>query len=59
MEYSGSEFGLKFNFTTLFIDAMCFLGLASDRKKMSDQFIDARSKRTGDNSRKKYYKRKI
>ena len=53
MDYSGSEFGLKFNFTTLFIDAMCFLGLASDRKKMSDQIVEARSKRTGDNSKKK------
>ena len=59
MDYSGREFGLMFNFTTLFIDAMCFLGLASDRKKMSEQIIEARSKRTGDNSRKKYYKRKI
>jgi len=52
MDYSTSEYGLKLNFTTLFIDAMHLLGLAYDRKKMSQQIIEARSNRTGDNSRK-------
>lgn len=34
-DYSASEFGItkQFNPTTLFIDTMCYLGLASDRKR--------------------------
>lgn len=49
-DYSASEFGLKLNPTTCFIDFMCFLGLASDCKKATKQMILARKERTGDGS---------
>ncbi|KAM4809835.1 stearoyl-CoA desaturase 5 [Rhinophrynus dorsalis] len=49
-DYSTSEFGLKFNPTTCFIDLMCFLGLANDCKKATRQMIMARKLRTGDGS---------
>ncbi|GAA6224077.1 acyl-CoA desaturase-like [Lates japonicus] len=49
-DYAASEFGYKLNLTTMFIDFMCFLGLASDRKKVSKEMIIARMKRTGDYS---------
>lgn len=49
-DYSTSEFGYTLNITTLFIDLMCFLGLASDRKKVSKEMITARIQRTGDGS---------
>uniref|UniRef100_A0A8C9EH81 stearoyl-CoA 9-desaturase n=1 Tax=Pavo cristatus TaxID=9049 RepID=A0A8C9EH81_PAVCR len=51
-DYSTSEFGWRFNLTTAFIDFMCFLGLASDRKKVSKEVILARKMRTGDGSHK-------
>uniref|UniRef100_A0A8C4UEX1 stearoyl-CoA 9-desaturase n=1 Tax=Falco tinnunculus TaxID=100819 RepID=A0A8C4UEX1_FALTI len=51
-DYSTSEFGWRFNVTTAFIDLMCFLGLASDRKKVSKEVILARKMRTGDGSHK-------
>uniref|UniRef100_A0A8D2NP93 stearoyl-CoA 9-desaturase n=1 Tax=Zosterops lateralis melanops TaxID=1220523 RepID=A0A8D2NP93_ZOSLA len=51
-DYSTSEFGWRFNPTTAFIDLMCFLGLASDRKKVSKEVILARKMRTGDGSHK-------
>uniref|UniRef100_A0A8B9MP31 stearoyl-CoA 9-desaturase n=1 Tax=Accipiter nisus TaxID=211598 RepID=A0A8B9MP31_9AVES len=51
-DYSTSEFGWRFNLTTAFIDLMCFLGLASDRKKVSKEVILARKMRTGDGSHK-------
>ncbi|XP_075462439.1 stearoyl-CoA desaturase 5 [Ascaphus truei] len=47
-DYSTSEFGLKFNPTTCFIDFMCFLGMASDCKKATKQMILARKARSGD-----------
>ncbi|KAJ8418214.1 hypothetical protein AAFF_G00139230 [Aldrovandia affinis] len=49
-DYSTSEFGCKFNLTTFFIDSMCFLGLATDRKKASRELVQARVQRTGDGS---------
>ncbi|XP_046873912.1 stearoyl-CoA desaturase 5-like [Hypomesus transpacificus] len=49
-DYSTSEFGLRFNPTTCFIDLMCFLGLADSRKKATPQIIQARKLRTGDGS---------
>ncbi|XP_017924591.1 acyl-CoA desaturase [Manacus vitellinus] len=51
-DYSTSEFGWRFNLTTAFIDLMCLLGLASDRKKVSKEVILARKMRTGDGSHK-------
>ncbi|XP_008050376.2 stearoyl-CoA desaturase 5-like [Carlito syrichta] len=49
-DYSASEFGLKFNPTTWFIDAMCLLGLATDRKRAPKPMIEARKAKTGDGS---------
>lgn len=51
-DYATSEFGVKMNLTTAFIDLMCFLGLASDRKRVSKQMALARAKRTGDGCHK-------
>ena len=51
-DYATSEFGYKLNITAAFIDLMCFLGLASDRKKVSKELIQSRVKRTGDGSHK-------
>lgn len=51
-DYATSEFGSKLNFTTAFIDLMCFLGLASDRKQASPEVVKARVQRTGDGSHK-------
>lgn len=49
-DYATSEFGWKLNVTTAFIDLMCFLGLAKERKKVSKETIIARIQRTGDGS---------
>ncbi|XP_012502599.1 PREDICTED: stearoyl-CoA desaturase 5 [Propithecus coquereli] len=49
-DYSASEFGLNFNPTTWFIDFMCWLGLATDRKQVTKPMIEARKARTGDGS---------
>lgn len=49
-DYSTSEFGLRFNPTTCFIDLMCWMSLASNRKKASVEIIQARKLRTGDGS---------
>lgn len=51
-DYSTSEFGWRLNPTTAFIDLMCFLGLASDRKKVSKELILARMQRTGNGCNK-------
>ncbi|XP_074856039.1 stearoyl-CoA desaturase [Carettochelys insculpta] len=51
-DYSTSEFGWHYNFTTAFIDLMCLLGLASDCKTVSREVILARKIRTGDGSHK-------
>ena len=47
-DYSTSEFGLRVNPTTAFIDFMRVIGLAYDCRKMSQETILARRKRTGD-----------
>ncbi|KAJ3607458.1 hypothetical protein NHX12_024509 [Muraenolepis orangiensis] len=49
-DYATSEYGCKLNITTCFIDLMCFLGLASDRKRVSREAVQARVQRTGDGS---------
>lgn len=49
-DYSTSEFGWRCNLTTIFIDCMAKLGLASDRKKMSHEAVFRRKQRTGDGS---------
>uniref|UniRef100_A0A8D0VBE9 Stearoyl-CoA desaturase 5 n=1 Tax=Sus scrofa TaxID=9823 RepID=A0A8D0VBE9_PIG len=49
-DYSASELGLNFNPTTWFIDFMCWLGLATDRKRATKLMIEARKARTGDGS---------
>lgn len=49
-DYASSEFGCKLNLTTCFIDFMCFLGLAKDRKRVSREVVSARVQRTGDGS---------
>lgn len=49
-DYSTSEFGLRFNLTTFFIDTMALLGLAHGRRKMTGEAIEARKGRTGDGS---------
>ncbi|XP_038613616.1 acyl-CoA desaturase [Tachyglossus aculeatus] len=51
-DYSTSEYRWHINITTFFIDFMCFLGLAYDRKKVSKEVILARCSRTGDGSHK-------
>ncbi|ETE61469.1 hypothetical protein L345_12777, partial [Ophiophagus hannah] len=51
-DYSTSEYGWRWNFTTSFIDLMCFLGLASNCKKVAKGTILARKIRTGDGSHK-------
>lgn len=51
-DYATSEFGWRFNVTTAFIDAMSFLGLASDCKTAKKETIMARKIRTGDGSHK-------
>ena len=49
-DYSASEFGWKINITTMFIDFMALLGLATDRKKPSKDNVQKRRLRTGDGS---------
>ncbi|XP_067224931.1 acyl-CoA desaturase [Chanodichthys erythropterus] len=49
-DYSTSEYGWRLNLTTCFIDLMCFLGLASDPKRVSREAVLARVQRTGDGS---------
>ncbi|EDV29761.1 Acyl-CoA desaturase [Trichoplax sp. H2] len=48
-DYSASEFRFL-NFTTLFIDACAWLGLASNRRKVSAEAIKRRINRTGKSS---------
>ncbi|XP_068610843.1 acyl-CoA desaturase [Brachionichthys hirsutus] len=49
-DYSASELGGGFNFTTGFINLMCALGLAKDPKSVSRETVRARAQRTGDGS---------
>ena len=46
-DYKAGEFGWKINLTTIFIDLMALLGLASDRKVVPKATIKARKLRTG------------
>ncbi|GBO17663.1 Stearoyl-CoA desaturase 5 [Araneus ventricosus] len=48
-DYATSEYGIKFNLTTLFIDTMAWLRLAYDRKTVSKGMVEARKLRTGEN----------
>ena len=47
-DYSASEHGWKLNPTTLFIDLMAFVGLATNRKTTSPELVHRRKERTGD-----------
>ncbi|XP_054838951.1 acyl-CoA desaturase-like isoform X2 [Eublepharis macularius] len=51
-DYSTSEFGWRWNLTTTFINLMCYLGLASDCKRVDKATVLARKIRTGDGSHK-------
>ncbi|KAG8184340.1 hypothetical protein JTE90_005358 [Oedothorax gibbosus] len=48
-DYAASEYGIKYNLTTMFIDVMAWLGQAYDRKTASKGMIKARKLRTGEN----------
>lgn len=50
-DYSTSELKYAFNLTTLFIDAMAYIGQAYDLKRTSPQVVLARRLRTGDLSK--------
>ncbi|XP_054724780.1 acyl-CoA desaturase-like [Uloborus diversus] len=49
-DYATSEYGVKYNITTAFIDCMAWLGLAYDRKTVPKATIKARKLRTGPDS---------
>ena len=49
-DYAASEYGIKINLTTLFIDSMAKIGWAYDRKTVSQEIIRQRKLRTGDGS---------
>ena len=49
-DYSASEFGWKFNPTTMFIDFMAWIGQVEGRKKISNEMVSAHKIRTGDGS---------
>ncbi|XP_040913211.1 acyl-CoA desaturase-like [Toxotes jaculatrix] len=51
-DYAASELGWRLNLSTVFIDLMCFLGLAKDRKRVSKEMILARIRRTGGGNNK-------
>ena len=46
-DYATSEYGIKFNPTTAFIDFFAMIGWAYDRKKVSGEMILDRKQRTG------------
>jgi len=46
-DYSTSEWGFQYNLTTMFLDTMCVLGLAWDRRTASHNIVMARANRTG------------
>ena len=46
-DYATSEYGIKYNLTTAFIDVMAWLGLAYDLKTAKKESITARKLRTG------------
>jgi len=47
-DYSTSEFGFKYNATTMFIDTMAWLGLAEHLKKASPEAVLHKQQRSGD-----------
>lgn len=47
-DYSTSEFGLKLNLTTAFIDFMALLGQAYDLRKIPQEVVNMRKRRTGE-----------
>ncbi len=48
-DYAASEFGgYYFNFTKVFIDGLYWMGLVSERKKISPEMVISRRMRTGD-----------
>lgn len=47
-DYATSEYKYGINFTTIFIDAMAFLGLAYDRKMASKDNIASRKQKTAE-----------
>ncbi|GFU07602.1 stearoyl-CoA desaturase 5 [Trichonephila clavipes] len=49
-DYSTSELGYKYNFTTFFIDCMAYIGQAYDLKTASKESVEQRKLRTGDGS---------
>jgi len=50
-DYSSSEIGMeRFNMTTKFIDACCYMGWASDRKTVPLEIVKRRILRAGDGS---------
>lgn len=49
-DYATSEYGIKFNLTTMFIDFFAWIGWAYDRKKVSKAMVQMRKERTGDGS---------
>lgn len=51
-DYATSEYGGGLNVTKAFIDLMCFVGLAQDCKRVSQDTLKARVQRTGDGSQK-------
>ncbi|XP_039271781.2 stearoyl-CoA desaturase 5-like [Styela clava] len=46
-DYAASEYGMKLNLATIFIDFMALIGQAYDRRSMSKEVIEARKRRTG------------
>jgi len=50
-DYSTSEFGFRFNATTMFIDAMAWLGLADHCRKASTEAVLHKKQRTGDRTK--------
>ncbi len=49
-DYSCSEWRYSFNLTTFFIDCMAKVGMAYDRKSISEEAVRRRMKRTGPGS---------
>lgn len=49
-DYATSEYGIKYNLTTTFINVMAWLGLAYDLKTAKKESITARKLRTGEDS---------
>jgi stearoyl-CoA desaturase (delta-9 desaturase) len=47
-DYQTSEHGWRVNPTTFLIDFMAFIGLVTERKKMSPEAVQRRRERTGD-----------